>query len=43
MVERAKYDVWKNLGKISKEEAMAKYIGMLAAKDANWDKPTPKL
>ncbi len=43
MVERAKYDAWKALGKISKEEAMKKYCDELSKLSKEWDKPKPKL
>lgn len=43
IVERAKWEAWKNLGNISKEEAMSKYIEELSKTAPNWEKPTPKL
>ena len=43
MVERAKWDAWKTLGNISKEEAMKRYIDTLTKSSPNWEKPTPKL
>jgi len=45
IVERAKYDAWKSLGKISKEEAMKKYIQAITKIAPTWETagPTPKL
>jgi len=42
-VERAKWDAWKKLGDITKEEAMNKYISELTKSAPNWEKPTAKL
>eukprot|EP01017_Pseudomicrothorax_dubius_P024795 TRINITY_DN2635_c0_g1_i2.p1 TRINITY_DN2635_c0_g1~~TRINITY_DN2635_c0_g1_i2.p1 ORF type:complete len:104 (-),score=28.43 TRINITY_DN2635_c0_g1_i2:182-493(-) len=43
VVEKAKYDAWKGLGSISKEEAMKRYIAELTLIQPNWKVPTPKL
>ncbi|EAR91383.3 acyl-CoA-binding protein (macronuclear) [Tetrahymena thermophila SB210] len=43
VVERAKYDAWKALGKMSKEDAMKKYITEITKLAPGWEKPTPKL
>lgn len=34
---RAKWDAWKNVEGLSKEEAMQKYIEIVAAGDPNWE------
>ena len=43
VVERAKYDAWKELGNLSKDDAMKKYADDLTKIVPNWDKPKPKL
>ncbi len=43
IVERYKWDSWKKLGSISKEEAMKKYVEKLSKLDPKWDVPKPKL
>lgn len=43
MVERAKWDAWKSLGNMGKEEAMKKYIEELTSSSPKWEQPTPKL
>ena len=43
IIEKAKYDSWKQLGKISKEEAMKKYIDALISLSPDWNTPKPKL
>jgi diazepam-binding inhibitor (GABA receptor modulating acyl-CoA-binding protein) len=34
---RAKWDAWNELKGMSKEEAMQKYVDLVAAGDANWE------
>lgn len=36
MVAYAKYDAWKKLGNMSKEDAMKKYVEALSKEDADW-------
>ncbi|EGR34567.1 hypothetical protein IMG5_007270 [Ichthyophthirius multifiliis] len=43
IIERAKYDAWKALGNLSKEDSMNKYITELTKIAPNWDLPQPKL
>lgn len=43
VVEKYKWDAWKKLGKISKTEAMKKYIEELSKISPSWDQPKPKL
>lgn len=43
MVERAKYDAWKKLGKMTKEDAMKKYCAELTKIAKTWEQPAPKL
>ena len=42
-MERYKWDAWKKLGKMSKEDAMRQYIEALNAVAPNWNNPKPKL
>lgn len=37
MVDRYKWDEWKKLGKMSKEEAMKTYVETLTKKTPNWN------
>jgi acyl-CoA-binding protein len=43
IVERAKYDAWKALGKLSKDGAMQKYIDELTKLAPKWENVKPKL
>ena len=43
MVERAKFDAWKAIGKISKEDAMKRYCDELSKIAKGWDQPQAKL
>lgn len=43
VVEKYKWDAWKKLGKISKAEAMKKYVEELSKISPSWDQPKPKL
>ena len=43
IVEKAKYEAWKALGNITKEEAMQKYIEILEKFSPNWQNPRAKL
>jgi len=42
VVERAKYDAWKALGNMSKEDAMKGYVEVLTKGYPNWN-VSPKL
>lgn len=42
IIERAKYDAWKSLGKITKEQAMEKYIKEITKIAPTWEQK-PKL
>lgn len=42
VVEKFKWDAWKKLGKISKDEAMKKYIEKLTKLNPTWN-ARPKL
>jgi acyl-CoA-binding protein len=43
VVEKYKWDAWKKLGKITKTEAMKKYVEELSKISPSWDQPKPKL
>lgn len=43
IVDRYKWDAWKKLGKMSKEDAMRQYVEALNSVIPNWDNPKPKL
>lgn len=43
VVERAKYDAWKELGSMTKEEARKTYVQELTKAWPQWTTPKPKL
>lgn len=43
LLERAKYDAWKSVEHLSKDECMTQYLDIVDAAFENWYKPKPKL